>query len=272
MKGKGAMAGEKKSRSGPRIIVEGVVMEGASKNGRRSLLALVSFAFLGFLAITGGLLSSCSGSGKLRLDASGGGRLELKGEIPPLVAAKLRKLSSLPADRPLFDAKSAQGSMEKGGVSLISFSTPSPDSFVSSLEAKSLEGLAARKEMAGPKALSLTSKAGAKTLAIHLERGNCRPLLDLVPGLDPELIAALSPPALDPEPLSRAEYRAMLVGILGEKAVAALEASKISLEIEAPSAILASRGGSAKGRVFTASIPCLDLLVLEKPLDFSLSW
>jgi hypothetical protein len=207
----------------------------------------------------------------MSIEAQGGARLELADEVPPALAAKLRKLSSIPQDRALFSQGAAAKQGGKG-IKLLSFSTPTPDSFVASLGIDDLAALAARKDLAQTQAIALSSKAGRQTLALHLERGNCRPLLDLMPGLDPGLIEALSPPALDPEPLSRAEYRSMLAGLLGEKATASLEAAKVEIEVLTPSPILASSGGRAMGRSFKIELSSLDLLVLEKPLDFSITW
>jgi hypothetical protein len=44
------------------------------------------------------------------------------------------------------------------------------------------------------------------------------------------------------------------------------------LSITAPGKVLASGGGSLSGSTLTATIPVIEILVLEKPIDAWLRW
>jgi hypothetical protein len=237
------------------------------------LLAVAAFAIALSLILATSLLAACSGGADATIRANGGARVELNAEIPAPLAAKLRKLTSLSEDAPLFDASAAaKAAKSRKGVGLASFSAPTVNSFASTIELSDLAASLASPELASSGALGLVHGSGWTELRVHLERGHCAPLLAFVPGLDPELVDALAPPALDPDPVTVAEYRRMLQGLVGEKAAAAIEAAKIHFAVQAPTAIIASSGGKASGRAFSVELPALDLLVLEKPVDFSLRW
>jgi hypothetical protein len=262
-------------REGPLVVVEGQVLGPDGGRTRRSaiLLGLAVFAGAAALILAAGLLSSCAGDATVALRDGGGARLEAKAVFPAPLAAKLRKLAALKDDAPLFDeGRARKAAAGLPGLSLVSMSTPSPDSLLLVLETGELGALLARPDLASSGAAVLSKGQGWTELRIHLERGKIAPLLALFPGLDPDLVDSLSPPALDPDPVSRAEYRLVLSRLLGEKAALALDSATIALRLEAPRAVLASAGGRLSGRTLSLDLPVLDLLVLEKPVDFSLRW
>jgi hypothetical protein len=263
---------------GPRVVAGGVVVSGG--RGRRRtpprkpiLLGLASAAVSAFLVLATGLLGSCAGSATLGLRGDGGLHLQVEAAVPPALSSRLRGLSGLPASTALFDAEAARkASLSQPGLKLSTFATPGPDALSATMDIADLQAFLAEPGIAATHAAVLTSGGGWKELRVHLERGSCAPLLALLPGLDPELLEALSPPALDPEPISRAEYRRSLAGIVGEKAMVAVEGASFVLRLSAPGSVLASSGGKLEGQTLVVSLPALDLLVLEKPIEFSIRW
>jgi shikimate kinase len=93
-----------------------------------------------------------------------------------------------------------------------------------------------------------------------------------MPGIDPNLLDALSPPALEEDPVTVEEYKTMLKTVLGEKAMPAMEAAAIKLSITAPGVVIGSGGGSLSGSTLSAKLPIIDLLVLEKPIEVWIRW
>jgi hypothetical protein len=252
-----------------------VVIDNDRPPRRARLVVALALAFVlaGALALAAGVLSACSGSAAAVLRSDGGLRVRMDASIPSPLAARLRALSSLPADAPLFDAKNAAGTMAaRPGLSLVSASSPDPDSISATVDVRDLRALLAAPDLASTGAVRLAEGSGWKELRVRLARGSVTPLVNLVPGLDPALVDALSPPALDPDPIGRADYRRMLAGIVGEKAAVALDTAVVVLRLTAPSAVLASSGGGMDGQTLVVRVPVLDLLVLEKPLEFSLRW
>ncbi|MBL8968209.1 MAG: hypothetical protein JNG85_14475 [Spirochaetaceae bacterium] len=274
--------------SGPRIVVDGVVVEGGRDPGsapagigagkprprlRHLFLGALAFCAAALGIAAAGILSSCSANVQAAIRADGAVRVLAAAEVPAALAAKLRKLSSLPAGAPLFDpAAFRKASGGRPGLSLVSAEAPSPDSVKAEFAAKSVAAILADPDLAASGALKSSEGPGWAELRLRLERGKVGPLSELLAGIDPYLLEALSPPALEEDPVSAAEYRRMLQGVLGDKALAGLESASVSLAVSAPGAILAAGGGSLAGNELKLSIPAMKLLVLEEPIEIWLRW
>ncbi len=106
----------------------------------------------------------------------------------------------------------------------------------------------------------------------RLERGSAKALTSLFPGIDPYLMDALSPPALEEDPVTSAEYRTMLKAVFGEKAMPSMEGAVIQINVTAPGVVVDSGGGRLSGSTLTARIPLIQVLNLEKPIELWLRW
>jgi len=247
--------------------------------GKRTLL-IVSVGSLclaaAFIAATL-LLSSCSARIGSAIGADGGARFTISAELPAPLAAKFRKLAAMGgtpgAEGPFFDAGAIRKSLAaRPGVSLISLSQPTPDSIRVEATARSLEELSSAPDIKDSKLISFSRGQGWAEFRIRIERGGAKAASALFSGIDPYILDALSPPALEEDPVSPAEYRTMLKGVLGERAMAGMEAAAIALTISAPGPVIASGGGSLSGSTLSAAIPVIDALVLEKPIELWLRW
>jgi len=255
----------------------------AGRGAKRALLIVAAGALcLGAVFLAAVLaLASCSASVASTLRQDGSARISIEAEIPPAVAAKLRKLSSVggsdqdgaQASASLFDARAMRKSLsERPELEVLELSQPKPDSIHILLAVKSLKKLAESPELQGSGIIGFESGQSSSECRFRLERSKAKALSALLPGMDPGLMEALSPPALEEEPLSLAEYKTMLKSVLGEKAMPALEAATLKLSITAPGTVLASGGGTLSDRSLSASIPILEILALEKPVDVWLRW
>jgi hypothetical protein len=83
---------------------------------------------------------------------------------------------------------------------------------------------------------------------------------------------ALSPPALEEDPVTVDEYRTMLASILGERAMPAMEAASLDLSISAPGEVIGSGGGILSGSTLATKVSLIDVLVLEKPIELWMRW
>ncbi len=247
----------------------------AAPRRRRPALALGLCA--AFLAIA---LGSCEAklSGTIRPDASA--LVEFSAEIPRPVAEKLRKLGSAgggaatPAS-PLFNIESMRaGIAERPELRLVELSRPNPDSVKAIIIVDSLSSLAASPAIAESGALTYAEGPGWTEIKIRLARGAGNGLAALLPGIDPALLEALSPPALaeEGEETSPEDYRLMLKSVFGTKAMPALEGAAIRLGLTAPNVVLSSGGGALESRTLEARIPIIDALILEKPIELWIRW
>ncbi len=222
-------------------------------------------------------LASCAASMTLSVGSDGSGTLSVDARVPDAVAARLQAYRSAAGgscseSAPLFDARAIREGTSARGLAALSVETPAPNRFRGSFTIRSLAEAAGNPGLSGSGMLRLESSAKGSTLSFRLSRENAASLPELFPGLDPYILEALSPPALDPYPVTAGEYREMLGALLGEAAARELEGAEAVVRIRLPGAVTGSSGGEASGAAFTASIRIFDLLVLEKPIAFSVSW
>lgn len=226
------------------------------------------------------LLGSCASSLTLSLSPDGSGILAVDAGIPETTAARLQSFRSVAADAgagepaaPFFDARAIRAQSEARGLSAITAETPTPHRFRGSFSMRSVSDAVSDPELSKAGLIALTTSGGESTLSFSISRENAQVLPVLFPGMDPYILEALSPPALDPYPVTAEEYREMLAALLGQAALKELASAAVQLQIRTPGPITRSSGGKLSGgQSFTASLPLLELLVLEKPLSFSVSW
>jgi len=245
---------------------------------RRTLL----FVTLGALCIGAAflaaaiLLASCAGSVSSLIRADGGAQVAIQAQIPPALSAKFRAFAAAGGSGsggPSFDMAAIRRSIAaRPGLSLIELAQPTPDSMRMVLGVKSLEELAAAPDIAGTGLLAYSAGQDWVECRIRIDHASAKTLVALFPGIDPRLMDALSPPALEEDPVSEAEYRSMLASILGSKAMPALDAAAIELSLTAPGEVLASGGGKLVDRTLTARLPAIRLLALERPVEIWLRW
>jgi hypothetical protein len=258
--------------------VEPLVRDAESRVKRTAIIIAAGALCLGaaFLAATL-LLASCSASVSSIIKSDGSARVSIEAEMPAAIAAKLRKLASIGdssqsrGQLSIFDTEAIRKSLaSRPGVEIVELSQPKPDSIHLVLVARDLRDLAESPDSPSPGILAIERGSASTECRFSLKRGKA--LASLLSGIDPGLMDALSPPALEDEPLSLDEYKTMLKSVLGEKAMPAMETAALRLSITAPGKVLASGGGSLSGSTLTATIPIIEILVLEKPIDAWLRW
>ncbi|MBN1241618.1 MAG: hypothetical protein JXA15_02800 [Spirochaetales bacterium] len=217
-------------------------------------------------------LSACAASMNisLRNDLSAG--VTVRVELPDEVASKIGQLRGDPpgAELPLIDPALVRAGAEDNGVRVVEARPLGDRVFRGIFEVADLADLGRR----SLGAVSVSSSAKGGSLSVGIDRSNAAELFALFPGIDPYLIEALSPPALDGSDLTMAEYREMLGALLGTKSLPALDAAEVDLVVELPGTPVAAgtAGFTLSGRSAKASIKLLDLLVLETPITLKVSW
>ncbi|MGB4585794.1 MAG: hypothetical protein WBH66_01965 [Rectinemataceae bacterium] len=225
-------------------------------------------------------LASCAGrlDTTIRNDLSA--RMALRLEVPEALSARIRQLGDIPAKAELFDtARLKQEFAGRKSIFLVDISSPSPDSLTSVIWVPAIEEFAGDRSLVptGMVALSTIPASGSqpaqRELSVALTRENAAAAFALFPGIDERLIDSLSPPILEDDPITAAEYRMNLeTVIIGKKTMPAFDACSIDITITAPRTILLATGGTAQGQVFKTKISLFDMLTLEKPIAFAIRW
>jgi hypothetical protein len=251
-------------------------VEGKASRKALLMIALGAFCLGTAFLVVAMLLASCSGSVSSTIDRGGGARISVRAELPPSLSARFRKLAATGgtgASQSFFDTAAIRKSIAaRPGMSLLEIEAPKQDAIRLEIAVRSLEELAASPDLAHSGLITLARGSGWAELRLRFARESAKALYLLLPGMDPHLMDALSPPALEEDPLTEAEYKTMLKSLIGTATMPAMETAAITVALAAPGPVLASGGGSLSGSTLTAHIPVIQALALEKPIELWLRW
>ena len=244
----------------------------------RNLKALKRSAMTAILCAL--ILGSCSGRLETTIRNDMSARMAMRLEVPESLSARVRQIGGISPKAFLFDTSKLKEEFAlRKSIFLVDISAPNPDSLTSVIWVPNIEAFTNDRSIVPTGMIELRtlpaagSQPAQKELSVSLTRGNAAAAFSLFPGIDKKLIDSLSPPALEKDPITAAEYRMNLeTVIIGKKAMPAFDACALELSITAPRSILSSSGGTAQGQVFKAKIPLFDLLTLDRPISFAVRW
>lgn len=245
----------------------------AIPRSERMKLGVLSAALLAMTA----LFPACSASVASAIGADGSLRVSIHAEVPSALAVKFRKLADLGSGGiskgPFFDLEAIRKSLAaRPGLVIDEIGQPGPDSVRLILSARNMAELAASPDFKDTGLITISNGPDWAECRFRMERGAAKVLASLLPGIDPYLMDALSPPALEEDPVTVDEYRTMLASILGERAMPAMEAASLDLSISAPGEVIGSGGGILSGSTLATKVSLIDVLVLEKPIELWMRW
>jgi len=220
---------------------------------------------------------SCSTKAEMTIGKDRRASISLMVSIPPEIEAWMRRTSGMTAGSQLFDPEGTAAALQNRGLRVLSASLPDRSSQAVSFEAADLAAfIAGDSRLKDTGLIHYKSGQGWASLRLNVTSTNASALIDLFPGLDPQLLEALQPPALFYNPVSTAEYRSMLGALIGRTAAGALDATTLNLKLVLPGNITESSGLSigngSNPRTADLTIAVVDAMVLEKPIDIYLKW
>ena len=248
------------------------------RNGWRSVVSFISIiALIVFISFS---VTSCSGNLDATIKGDSSVRATIRLDIPDALSVRVRQFVGLKPQEPLFSTEAVRKQfLGQTNIALVDVSSPTPDILTSVVWVQNLEALIADTSLVpmGMICYQKISPPGQspamRELSVNLSRENAPAMLKLFPGIDRRIIDSLSPPALEADPVSAAEYRLNLEQlIIGKKNMPAFDACAVNIAIATPKMIVSATGGSISGTVFRMRIPLFALLTLEKPISFSLRW
>jgi hypothetical protein len=237
---------------------------------------------------------SCSGrvDGLVRQDGdTAGAELVLEMSLQPRLTALIRSLSrslgNAAPDKPVIDGPAIARSLAAApGVSLAVLENTGPAAVRGNLHIANLDKfLAVPETLPGtpsvPPGMLLGESSAitpllkydpAGSLLIHLDRETGPRILALFSEEVNAYLSALLAPVATGESLTRVEYLSLVAVLYGKPLADEIAAATAVINLEMPRNISFIRGGSAQGRHARFDIPLPDLLVLEQPLDYEISW
>ena len=208
----------------------------------------------------------------------GSGTLAMHAEVSPLLHDYIASLAEMSGktdvmkNGKLFDAAAIKKDFEvRPGITVKKAVTPTPDSLDLELAYLSLTDVfTSDPSLKSAGALVYAEANGKKSVKLHLDRTNYTQLSAIFPQLKDPIFATLGPQVDDT--ITEAEYLDMVKFSLGDDGPALLKKSYITLVIKPEGQIVSQSGGTLNGGAVTFKIPLLRILVLDKPLDYSVTF
>ena len=224
------------------------------------------------------LLLSCSVNQTIVIKGDGSGTLAMHAEVSKLLhdyiasLAEVSGTSTVMKGGKLFDVASIRKDFEsRPGITVNKVATPTVDSLDLEIAFTSLQSVFAQNDtLKTAGAIVYTESPGKKTVKLHLDRSNYTQLSSLFPLLKDPSFAGLGPQVNDT--ISENDYSEMIRFTMGDDGPALLKKSFITLTINPDGDIISQTGGTLSGGAVTFRIPLVSLLVLDKPLDYSVTF
>jgi hypothetical protein len=125
---------------------------------------------------------------------------------------------------------------------------------------------------AGGNAVVWEESAAGGSFSVTLDRRHTQ---EFITNISAELAGYLSTimaPIATGEELTKSEYLDEVTAIWGKPLADEISESRFVLSLTAPTPIRSAQGGNRSGRTAYFDIPLVDLLVLESPLVYKISW
>jgi hypothetical protein len=223
-------------------------------------------------------LASCSTNQAIVIADDGSGSFTMHAELSPLLRDYLASLADLSGTAsPLkngrvFDAAAITKELQsRPGITVQKAATPSPGVLDLALGFDSLQDLVSgRDALKDTGAITVADSGDTTTLRLHFDRSTWAQLAGLFPPLRDPLVAELGPQANGK--ITDDDYLAMIRFSIGDAAPGLPKKSFLTLSVQPPGEIVSQSGGTVSDGAVTFRIPVLRILVLDRPLDYSLSW
>jgi len=222
-------------------------------------------------------LAACSVSQVIAIKADGSGTASMRVQTSKLLRDYLLDLQAVTGaaaapDGQLFDVKALQKELAaRPGLTVKKVAAPSPDLLEIDLAFRSVEEVYGSVESVKKSGLLVYAVSGGQhALKVHIDRKNFKELSAVFPAMDGAAFESIAPQEQDD--ITESEYLDMISFTLGPDGPALLKKSFIDLVVKPEGTIVAQTGGTVANGAVTFRIPLLRLLVLDKPLDYSVSW
>ncbi len=224
------------------------------------------------------LIAGCTVNQTIAVKDDGSGTASIHAEVSQLLADYLASLAEVSgkakpaAGSSVFDvAQIRKDFSARPGITVTRAVTPTAKSLDLDLSFTSVQDVFTRDPtLKSAGVLTYTDAADRKTVQLHLDRSNYAQLSALFPVLKDPAIASLGPQPDDT--ITEDEYLQMVSFSMGESGPGLVKKSFVTLTIAPEGQILSQTGGTISGTAVVFRIPLLRLMVLDKPLDYSVTY
>jgi hypothetical protein len=216
-------------------------------------------------------LSSCSARFSVKLQGAEGASVDLDASLGPRTATLIANLAGASgagsSGAPVLDAASLTASLRTvPGIASAALRNTDKRTVAGSVSVAELD------RFLSPRFARLERSASGGRVSFYLDRASAPAVLS---SISPELLdylTALMAPAATGEAMAAAEYLSVVASVYGEGVAEELRAGRLRASVELPGPARSSRGGTVSGTRVDFTVPVVDLLVLEKPIELDAAW
>ncbi|UCF98570.1 MAG: hypothetical protein JSV89_03305 [Spirochaetaceae bacterium] len=227
-----------------------------------ALSLLVISAFLG-----------CTIKQQVQLEANASGTVSMQIRLEPVFVQYIEDLSALTGESTegqIFNVEEIKKEFaEREDVNLLAISTPTPDTLNMKLQFTSIEEVfASEQELQQSGIIRFEKVSQGFSVRFHLDRKNFSAVMTFIPALQNPLFEGLGPQENDDT--TEEEYYELMDLALGEGGADSVRNAYIETKVTVRGNLVSQSGGkiTADGVIFT--VPLIRVLLLDKPLDYSL--
>jgi hypothetical protein len=221
-------------------------------------------------------LASCTVNQTLDIAADGSGVLTTHAEVAPLLHDYLASLAeaggvALKEGR-VFEPDAVRKSFQsRPGVVVQRAAAPTPSSLDLELAFDSFSfALEHQPALSATGAATISDDGDATTLTLRFDRAAWSGISAFMPPLQNPILQQLGPQGTGP--VTEADYLAMISFSIGDAAPGLLRTSFVTLTVRPDGEILSQSGGTKSASSVVFRIPVLRLLVLDRPLQYSVTY
>jgi len=234
------------------------------------------FLMMAAAATVGLCLASCTVNQTLDIAADGSATLATHAEVAPLLHDYLASLAEAGGgtlvDGRVFEPAAVRKSFQsRPGVVVQNVAAPTASSLDLDLAFDSFSyALEHQEALAATGAAALSDDGDATTLTLRFDRATWSGISALVPPLQNPILQQLGPQGT--APVTESDYLSMISFSIGEAAPGLLRKSFVTLTVRPAGEILSQSGGTRNADSVVFRIPLLRLLVLDRPLQYSVTY
>jgi hypothetical protein len=238
---------------------------------RNTTLKATRLAVLALLAVAA--LLSCTIKQQVDLEADASGTVSMQIRLEPVFVQYIEDLSALTGESmegQIFNVEEIENSFaDREDVKLLSARTPTKDTLEMKLEYKSIEEVFSGEQMLQESGIIRFAKVSqGYSVRFHLDRENFPAVMTFIPALQNPLFEGLGPQENDDT--TEEEYYELMDLALGDGGAESVRNAYIETKVNVRGTLVSQSGGTVTPGGVTFSVPLIRVLLLDKPLDYSL--
>jgi len=223
-------------------------------------------------------LFSCAARIDGALAADGSAQLSVRMSLEAGVTALIQRLSSAAGQQgqPVLDGPALARSLTSApGISSVSFRNTSVSAIEGQVRISRISDFLASADTerdARRRFITFEQGRSGGRCAVTINRENGHVMLDFFSSEIADYLNALMAPIATGDEMTKPEYLELVASFYNRNIANEIASTRIRVAIDFPGTITNVRGGTFSGRRASFDIPVLDLLVLETPLVYEVTW